>query len=136
MTDLLETIPIQSTSSKADLENWIREFIRTNLEYVDSGTLYIHLKEIEYAIKQGIENLKEQAFTSLGEQLGGLNSGRLLGHQVSISYPNEWHYSPAVDKLKENQKKTLTELQEREKREKIAKQIQGQGRITVTIRDA
>jgi hypothetical protein len=120
---------------KAEIEEIVRKFIETNLEITDSGTLYLHLKQLEYAIKTGIEQLKEQAFNSLGEHLGGASSGKLFGHDVSIAYPNEWHYSSAVDDLKERQKKELAGLQNQERQIGIARQVQGKGRITITLRE-
>lgn len=123
------------TMGKAKIEEAVRKFIETNLENTDSGTLYLHLKQLEYAIKTGIEQLKEQAFNSFGEHLSGASSGKLFGHDVAIAYPNEWHYSAAVEELKERQKKELAGLQEKEREIGIARQVQGKGRITITLRE-
>jgi hypothetical protein len=122
--------------SKAEIEELVQKFIEDRLAYTDSGSLYVFMKQLEYAIKTGIEHLKDGAFDSLGEHLGGLSSGKFLSHDVVISYPNEWHYSQAVDNLKEVQKKELTQLQEQEKQNNIARRVQGKGRITVTLRDS
>jgi hypothetical protein len=121
--------------NKAEIEVEVQRFIETGLEQSDSGTLYVFMKQLEYAIKTSIEHLKDGAFNSLGEHLGGLSSGRFLGHDVSISYPSEWHYSQAVETLKETQKKELTQLQDQEKQNNTARRVQGKGRITVTLRD-
>ncbi|MEO5929175.1 MAG: hypothetical protein ABIR47_04530 [Candidatus Kapaibacterium sp.] len=120
---------------KAGIEEAVRKFIELNLEQTDSRTLYIYLKQMEYAIKTSIDQVKDRAFDSFGEYLGGATSGKVMGHNVVITYPNEWHYSSAVDDLKGKQKKELAALQEKEKAEKIARQIPGKGRITVTLRE-
>ncbi len=120
---------------KAEIEDLMRRFIEANLEHTDSGTLYIYLKQLEYAVKAGIENLKEQAFENLGYQLSGATSGKLMGHDVSICYPQEWHYSQAVEGLKERQKIELGRLQDDEKASGIAKQSPGKARLTVTLRE-
>jgi len=59
----------------------------------------------------------------------------MLGHSVSICYPKEWHYSQAVDELKEQQKEEMGKLQEQEKREGVAQQIMGKGRLTVFLQE-
>lgn len=121
--------------SKVELEEIVRAFIEEHLEHTDSGVLYLFLKQLEYAVKVGIEALKEGAFDSIGYRLAGEASGTVNGHAVVISYPHEWQYSPAVDELKEKQKQELSELQEQEKREGAAKQVAGKGRITIALRD-
>lgn len=123
------------TMSKAEIEEAARRFIEANLEITDSATLYVHLKQIEYAVKIGLEHLKDQAFDSLGERMDGLTSGEFLGHAVAICYPNEWHYSPTVNDLKEQHKKELAGLQEQERQIGVARQIHGKGRITVTLKE-
>jgi hypothetical protein len=120
---------------KAEIEDMMRRFIETNLEYTDSGTLYIYLKQLEYAVKMGIENLKDQAFDSLGGLLGGLSSGKYLGQDVTLSYPQEWHYSSAIDNLKSRQKIELGALQDEEKATGVAKQIPGKARLSITLRE-
>jgi|GEM_PF-2589439 len=120
--------------SKTEIEDLVQRFIEEGLEFTDSGSLFLLLKQLKYAAEHGIEQLKEHAFNALGEQLGGLQSGDVMGHEVLISYPREWHYSPAVDDLKEQQRQTLVALQDREKEEGVAKQMPGRGRITITLR--
>ena len=123
------------TMGKAEIEEAVRRFIQINLDTTDLATLYVYLKQMEFAVKTGIEHLKEQAFDSLGQQLGGLSSGKFLGHDVVISYPGEWNYSPAVDSLKERHKKELGGLQEQERQMGMARRVHGKGRITVTLRE-
>lgn len=86
-------------------------------------------------MKVGLEALKDSAFNAIGQQLGGPTSGKLYDQVVEISYPNEWHYSSAVDELKEQHKRVLVDLQEQEKIEGIANQVTGKGRIVVTLRE-
>lgn len=121
--------------SKAEIELVVRDFIDLRLETTDSGVLFLLFKQAEFAIKMGLEALKKSAFDALGQHLGGMTSGTLYGHVVSISYPREWSYSPAVEGLKEQHKKQLAELQEQEKTEGVARQVLGKGRIVVTLRD-
>jgi hypothetical protein len=126
---------VRRSFSKIEIEEAVRAFIERHLEHTDSGTLYLFVKQIEYAVKIALEALKEGAFDSIGRQLDGLISGKVGGHTVVISYPYEWQYSPAVDELKEQQKQDLSELQDREKVEGVAKQVPGKGRIVVTLRE-
>lgn len=125
---------ISRSFSKVELEEIVRVFIARNLEHTDSGVLYLFFKGLEYAVKVGIEALKEGAFDSIGYRLGGEASGTVNGCAVVISYPKEWQYSAAVDELKERQKRELVELQEQEKSDGVAEQVAGKGRIVVTLR--
>jgi hypothetical protein len=127
---------MERSQGKAEIEEMVRRFIDANLEIMDSGTLYIYLKQLEYGIKVGIENLTEQAFEALGYQLGGSTCGKFLGHDIILAYPQEWHYSPAVDSLKNQQKQALVILQDQEKAAGIAKQIPGKARLTVTLKES
>ena len=129
-----ELEPSMCRMGKVEIEEGVRKFIDANLEHSDSSTLYLYLKQLEYAIKIGIEQLKEQAFDSIGKHLGGSSSGKLFGHDVVIAYPNEWHYGPSVEELKERQKEELAALQKQERTIGIARQVQGKGRITITLR--
>lgn len=131
---LLDDVLTRSCS-KAEIERATQDFIHESLEEMDSGTLFVLLKQMKYAAEHGIEQLKEQAFNSIGDWLGGLSTGEMLGHGVAICYPKEWHYSSAVDELKEQQKEELSRLQDREKREGVAKQMMGKGRLTVSLRE-
>lgn len=126
---------VSQSFSKIEIEEAVRAFIERNLEYTDSGVLYLFVKQIEYAVKIALEALKEGAFDAIGWQLDGLTSGKVGGHAVVISYPYKWQYSTAADELKERQKRELVELQEEEKKGGIAKQVSGKGRIVVTLRD-
>jgi hypothetical protein len=135
MTKLVESmIGIQSLS-KAEIEKIMQGLIMIALDYVNSSDLFIYLKQVEYGVKFAMNDLKERAFDALGYQLGGATSGLVLGVEVSISYPNEWHYGSLVADLKERQKEELRELQEYEKAHGIAHQVPGKGRITITLRD-
>lgn len=131
----LESICQNGTFCKWEIEERMKKFIAANLEYTDSGSLYICLKQLEYAVKVGVENLKEQAFEALGNELGGLTSGKFLGQDVSICYPQEWHYTKAVECLRERQKTELARLQDEEKASGAARQIPGKARLTITLRD-
>lgn len=124
---------ISRSFSKVEIEELVRVFIERHLEHTDSGRLYLAFKELEYAVKVGLEALKEDAFDAIGRQLEGEISGKLLGHGVAISYPYEWCYSSEVEELKDRQKRELTELQERERDGGIAKNVPGKGRITVVL---
>lgn len=130
-----DTDPIAHTFSKAEIEEKVRCYINDHLESMDSAMLYVHLKELEYAVKTAIEALKDQAFDSAGQYLEGATSGKVNGHSIAISYPNEWHYTKAVEALKERQKKELAKYQAEERESGTAKQLPGKGRITITLRE-
>ncbi|MDB5034650.1 MAG: hypothetical protein JWQ98_1891 [Chlorobi bacterium] len=134
-TILLELGETTGSIGKAEIEESVRKFIEYHLVHTDSGTLYIYFKQLEYAVKTGIENLKDPAFDSLGKLLGGATSGKILGHEIVLAYPNEWHYSPAVDALKNRQKLEIVGLQNEEKIAGIAKQIPGKARLTITLKE-
>lgn len=120
--------------SKHEIESIVRRFIENYLESGDSGTLYIFFKQLEYGAKVGGEILRDQAFGALGYSLGGATSGKIMGHEVVISWPREWQYSTAVEDLKLRQKAELVDLQDQEKATGIARQVVGKGKIVVTLR--
>lgn len=140
-TERNELIPIEviagqdfwRSASKTEIEERVKEFLEAFQDKVDSGTIFVALKQLEFAVETALNQLKDDAFMSLGSKFQGLSSGSLLDHKVSICYPSEWIFSPKVETLKEAQKKELKEQMEIEKMTGIARKAQGKGRITVTL---
>lgn len=120
--------------TKEQIERQVTDFIDEQLDHFESGQLYVHFKQLEFAIKTGLEYMREIAFDSIGYLLGGFTSGIIFGHHVAIAYPQKWVYSEAVEELKERFKNELTVLLEIEKANGTAIQIPGPGRITVTLK--
>lgn len=128
-----ECIARTYSQTKEQIEKLVKDFIDDQLQYFESADLYVHFKQLEHAIKTGLDYLKKWAFDSIGQYLGGVPSGRIFGHHVAISYPHQWEYSGAVEELKSKQKTEMVILQETEKATGLAKKVQGAGRITVTL---
>jgi hypothetical protein len=126
---------LSGSCGKVECESAIANTVNYLLERESAATTYIRLKQLEYAVSAALSNLKEDAFNSVGESLGGLASGELDGHVVSISYPKVTTYSPAVAALKEQQAKTLKALQAVEIAEGLATVELGKGVLTVKLRD-
>ena len=95
---------------------------------------YVFLKQLEYAVKTGLETLNGPAFEKVCSDFRGEMKGTVLGHDVKLTWPEKWEYSPAVKALKDQQKLDLEALQAQEKAQGLAHKESGKGIITVTIR--
>lgn len=125
-------IPLKSMS-KTEIEHSVRNWLQMVIVSNDPPEAYVHLKQMEEAVKKGIEILKEQAFNATGDRFRGQMSGTILGHQVKLSYPEKWQYSVAVKRLELQQKLVMDALKAKERAEGIATKEPGKGIIAITL---
>lgn len=127
------SLPLQSLTKREidfEVDRWLESV--TNL-HSDSDT-FVFLKQMEQAVKTGIEKMKERAFNAFSNGFRGEMKGVVLGHEVKLTYPEIWVYSPAVKALQDQQKLELEALQAEEKAKGLANKEPQLGRITVTLR--
>jgi hypothetical protein len=128
------SIPLVSITKRA-LDEGAEFWLNDMLEIHTAADLWVYIKQMEYTTELLKEKLKASAFESIGASLQGLERGEVLGHEVSITYPKTWIYSPEVKALQDQQKLELKALQAAEQANGKARQDRGEGRITVTIKE-
>jgi hypothetical protein len=126
-------LPLVSLS-KRDIDERAEFWLNDQLEISDAGTVWVYVKQMEELCETLKGKLSAAAFDSIGQQLGGQNAGKFLGHDVKITYRKDWLYSRAVSDLKAKQKLDMEALQSKEKAEGIATQSDGKGILSVTLR--
>lgn len=125
-------IPLKSMG-RAEIEYSVREWLENLLKANDPPEAYVHLKQMEEAVKKGIEILKEEAFNATANRFRGSMSGEILGHQVRFTYPEKWEYSVAVKRLELQQKLDMDALKAEERAKGIAVKQPGKGVISITL---
>jgi len=120
--------------SKLEIVGRVGEWLEGVMLDEDPSPVYVHLKQLELAVKTAIEKLNEAAFNDAGMKLGGSPSGTIAGQKVELSYPKRWEYSPAILALVEEQKTALDVAKQREQLDGLAKHVTGSGVIRVTIK--
>ena len=126
-------IPLRSLG-KAEIENITRDWLIQRLAVYPTEEMYVFLKQMEQSVKSAIEILKERAFNATGDKFRGEKSGEILGHNVKLTYPSRWIYSPAVKELEAQQKLDVDALKAQERAGGLAIKEDGKGIITVTIK--
>lgn len=126
-------LPLKSMS-KSKIDEVTEVFLMDALNYFSAAELYVWTKQIESVAEYLKAKLKTQAFDSIATVLTGAMTGKVLGHEVKLSFPKKWVYSDAINKLQEKQKAELKAAQLTEQANGTAFQAKDEGRITVTLK--
>ncbi len=126
-------VPLKSMSLP-EIQESAEFWINDALEVHSASDIWILLKQVEAYVDAAKAYCKESAFESIGNQLGGLAGGELMGHGVRLSYPSRWDYSPAVKALADQQKLDMAALKATEEANGLAVKGQKTPTITITLR--
>ena len=125
-------IPLKSMT-KQEIEDRTKIWLVEKLSQYETPEMYVHLKQMEEAIKKAIEIIKEQAFNATATRYRGVNGGEVLGHKVKLTWPEKYEYSVAVKRLELQQKLEMDALKAQERADGIATKHPTKGVISVTI---
>lgn len=132
-TDSPLAVPLDDMS-KSEINDKVDFWLNDMLEVRPAGELYVYAKQMEEAAAAIITKLKESAFNDMATRFEGETGGKVLGHEVKLSYPEKWMFSQSVVELERQQKLELDALKASEKASGAAKKESQGGRITVTLR--
>lgn len=127
------SVPLRSLSLP-EIQEKAEFWLNDALEFHPAGDLWVLLKQTEAFIDSAKEKLKEAAYASLAEAMGGSVNGTILGHGVKLTAPARWVYSDEVRKLEAQQKLDLKALKAAEEAEGTATKTSPTPTITITLR--
>ena len=127
------TVPLKSLSLP-EIQERSEFWLNDALEIHTAGDLWVFLKQVEAFVDSAKDKLKEAAYGSLAEAMGGSVKGTVLGHEVKLTAPSRWVYSDEVRKLEAQQKLDLKALKAAEEAEGTAQKTSPTPTITVTLR--
>ena len=97
--------------SEVEIQKQCEDALNHALETEPAIHLYLHLKQLEFAVKVMLEQVNPLAATSFLEHSKGEMSGVIGGHRIAVYNKGTWHYSSEIDKFKERQKADLKSRQ-------------------------
>ena len=97
--------------SEVEIQKQCEDGLNHALETESPINLYLHLKQLEFAVKVMLEQVNPLAAISFLEHSKGDMSGVIGGHRIAVYNKGTWHYSSEIDKLKERQKAELKSRQ-------------------------
>lgn len=122
--------------TKAELESSAETFLNDALETHNAADLLVLTKHMETLVEYIQAKLKadDLAFNSVGEKLGGLKEGEILGAKVRLTFPARWQYDGEASAEIKTAKDHVKLLENKAQLEGHAEKVEGKGVITVILK--
>jgi hypothetical protein len=122
--------------TKAELDQAAESFLNDALEIHGAAELVVLKKQMETLVEYIDAKLKadDLAFNAIGEALGGLKTGEVLGANVRLTFPARWQYDAEAQAEIGEAKNRVKLLENKAQLEGHAVKVEGKGVITVTLK--
>lgn len=119
---------------KAEIEQTFLANLNTALSQVTAPQLYLALKQIEYAVEVGLNNLKPVAVEAFRAVADGKKSADIGGHRVEVKDLFDYNYGDEYNERKEKQKAELAVLKAQAEAAEIVVKTPRTTTIAVTLK--